>query len=155
MSGIAELGARGRSTFGKRYFWTACIHILEYLLCKPRWYRASLNGRHFHYRKVISPSMFALSAGRVQSSKALVIVEVNDSTHGRVKRVSLGFLSPLNRASSRPPVPRWLRTRCIPPFPSVHGQANWLCWMSIWTSDPLNFYLFFYPKSKIKIKILI
>lgn len=42
MSGIAELGARGRSTFGKRYFWTACIHILEYLLCKPLWWRARL-----------------------------------------------------------------------------------------------------------------
>lgn len=72
-----------------------------------------------------------------QSSKALVIVEVNDSAHGRVKRVPLGFLSPLSRASSMLPVPSWLCTRRIPLFPSVHGQANWLCWMSIWTSDPL------------------
>ncbi len=42
MSVRAELGARGRSTFGKRYFWTACIHILEYLLCIPLWWRAHL-----------------------------------------------------------------------------------------------------------------
>lgn len=82
------------------------------------------NGRHFHYCKVISPGMFASSVGRVQSSKALVIVEVNDSAHGRVKRVPLGFLSPLRRASSRLPVPSWLRTRHIRLFPSVHGQAN-------------------------------
>lgn len=34
MSVRAELGARGRSTFGKWYFWTTCIHILEYLPCK-------------------------------------------------------------------------------------------------------------------------
>lgn len=63
------------------------------------------------------------------------------------KRVPLGFLSPLSRASSRPPVPSWLRTRRIPLFPSVHGQANWLCWMSIWTSDPLVFF-FFLPKKQ-------
>lgn len=116
----------------------------------------AFNGRHCHYRKVISPGMFAgpraLEECR-QSSKALVIVEVNDSAHGRVKRVPLGFLSPLSRASSRLPVPSWLRTRRIPLFPSVHGQANWLCWMSIWTSDPLI--LIFHPKSKIKIKVLI
>lgn len=34
MSVRAELGARRRSVFGKRYFWTTCIHMLEYLLCK-------------------------------------------------------------------------------------------------------------------------
>lgn len=41
----------------------------------------AFNGRHFHYHKVVSPGMFA------SSSEALMIVEVNDIAHGRVKRV--------------------------------------------------------------------
>lgn len=56
MSVRAELGARGRSTFGKRYFWTACIHILEYLLCIPLMKSSTLMEGIFNTVRLFHPA---------------------------------------------------------------------------------------------------
>lgn len=133
MSERAELGARGRSTFGKRYFWTACIRILEYLLCKPLWRRTRLLMEGiFTTIRLFHPACLPRAAKRSWLLRLMIALVA------RSNECPLGFLSPLSRASSGPPVPNWLRTRRIPLFPSVREQADWLCLMSIRASDPLK-----------------
>lgn len=63
----------------------------------------AINGRHFHYSQVVSPDVLTSSVTRVQSSKAIMLVKVNDRAHGRVKWVPLGLLSQFSRAFNRQP----------------------------------------------------